>query len=122
MLQDETEIKDDFNGTTETGFLTTNTSPVAMSLSTTNQASLCPPILALWPSVRVNQPAWTDAHRKKWRKVQEKDMICSMSLEPKLKYKQLYHTKGFLRFFLGLTCNILGVITFSLCDCIKVTH
>lgn len=91
MLQDETEIKDDFNGTTETGFLTTNTSPVAMSLSTTNQASLCPPILALWPSVRVNQPAWTDAHRKKWRKVQEKDMICSM--------KQLYHIKGFLRFF-----------------------
>ena len=53
--------------------LTTNTSPVVMSLSTTNKASLCPPILALWPSVRVNQPAWTQtirktpSHRTGWR-------------------------------------------------------
>lgn len=51
----------------ETDVLTTNTSPVAMSLSTTNQASLCPPILALWPSVRVNQPGWTETHRKTTR-------------------------------------------------------
>lgn len=38
------------------GCLTTNTSPVATSLSTTNRASFWPPILALWPRVRVNQP------------------------------------------------------------------
>lgn len=46
-----------------TDVLTTNTSPVTMSLSTTNQASLCPPILALWPSVSVNQPVWTETHK-----------------------------------------------------------
>lgn len=35
-----------------------------MSLSTTNQGSLVPPILALWPSVRVNQPGRTQSWGK----------------------------------------------------------
>lgn len=61
--------KDASSLTTQTDFLTTNTSPVAMSLSTTNQGSFSPPILALWPSVRVNQPGRTETHRKMTREV-----------------------------------------------------
>lgn len=71
-----------------TNLLTTNTSLVVMSLSTTNQASLSPPILALWPSVRVNQPGWTETNGKitiEWAGSTPRTVLSVISLEHKFK-------------------------------------
>lgn len=60
--------------TSRRDLLTTNTSPVDTSLSTTNQASFCPPILARWPRVMVNQPAET--RQTTWRQQEVKNSVC----------------------------------------------
>lgn len=124
MIREETEDnKDASTLTTETDFLTTNTSPVAMSLSTTNQASLCPPILALWPSVRVNQPGWTKTNKEHDKRRDRVVLLLwvVLSVIPLENMRIEWRVKQKL-FLITYKYNILRAITFRLYNIVKVTH